>query len=326
MYEQWKKAVVNLECATDSEHMYDASRRMDELRSKFMKGELSEDEVRRQLSSKTRNDIRTRGTALFISHNDKKYLLTARHVVFDEYSAHKEIEEEKRRIAENPQMNSSITNALAMERALRSIFKTIFRVPSLDEVISRKNGVRRFLRHLSAGASGGAPYTFSPPELDLAIISLNQNETGFANELIELGYKPISTDLFSEGPTSEGAEVFTVGFPGGTSVVEGLTQTGMESEWASHVCSLPVFTWGKVAMSHANLFFYWCDMSIYPGNSGGPVIENGKLVGVVSAQAVIPLDEEYNLRMRIPFGKVIKAKYIKQLIDEQEIKDRHHIL
>jgi CBS domain-containing protein len=39
-------------------------------------------------------------------------------------------------------------------------------------------------------------------------------------------------------------------------------------------------------MVHHILPFFWADMSIYPGNSGGPVVEDGKLVGVVSAQAV----------------------------------------
>lgn len=74
-------------------------------------------------------------------------------------------------------------------------------------------------------------------------------------------------------------------------------------------------------MLHEDIYFFWVDMSIYPGNSGGPVIENEKLVGVVSSQATIPLDGAEQRRTRIPFGKIIKAKYIRDLISKQEQKD-----
>ena len=34
-------------------------------------------------------------------------------------------------------------------------------------------------------------------------------------------------------------------------------------------------------MLHNTLPFFWADMSIYPGNSGGPVVANDRLVGIV---------------------------------------------
>lgn len=62
-------------------------------------------------------------------------------------------------------------------------------------------------------------------------------------------------------------------------------------------------------------------MSIYPGNSGGPIIEVDKIVGIVSAQPTIPVEESEELRTRIPFGKIIKAKFIAELLSIQEQKD-----
>jgi S1-C subfamily serine protease len=97
-------------------------------------------------------------------------------------------------------------------------------------------------------------------------------------------------------------------------------QSRSEAHWSSSVVSLPVWSFGRVAMLHQDLPFFWADMSIYPGNSGGPVIENGKLCGVVSAQAMIPLEGLSNLATRIPFGKIIKARFIKQLLDAQDEK------
>lgn len=93
MNEEWKKAVVHLECATDSEHFYDRIKRMDELRKKLDSGEISQEEFGQEISGRSR-DLRFHGTALFISHNQRRYLLTARHVLFDEHSAKRELEEE----------------------------------------------------------------------------------------------------------------------------------------------------------------------------------------------------------------------------------------
>lgn len=313
MYDQWKKAVVHLECATDSEHFYDRIKRMDELKKKLDQGEISREEFGQEISGRSR-DLRYHGTALFISHNDRRYLLTARHVLFDEHSAQRELEEIKR--TQGWPEHSSYAN----ERALNNIFNIVFRVPSLDEVISGGRRHREFLMNLGAGAN--VPYTFSRPDLDLALVSLDQRDERFTEELISLGYSPIPSDLIDEGPSSEGAEVFTVGFPSATALLGQVSQHSAAAHWSSSHLSLPVFSWGKVSMLHTELPFYWCDMSIYPGNSGGPVIENGKLVGVVSAQATLPIDAAPQVRTRIPFGKIIKTSFVRELLDIQVGKDQ----
>ncbi len=76
-------------------------------------------------------------------------------------------------------------------------------------------------------------------------------------------------------------------------------------------------------MMHDQLPFFWVDMSIYPGNSGGPLIEGNNLVGVISAQATLPTEAAPDIRTRIPFGKIIKTKYVRDLLNIQEHKDRH---
>jgi S1-C subfamily serine protease len=75
-------------------------------------------------------------------------------------------------------------------------------------------------------------------------------------------------------------------------------------------------------MLHEGLPFFWVDMSIFPGNSGGPLIEKDRLVGVVSAQATVPIDDVPNVRTRIPFGRIIKSKFVHTLLEMQEKKDR----
>lgn len=322
MNEEWKRAVINLECANDSVHVFDQLKRMEEWTEKYIKGEFSFEEYARQSEMKSR-DVRISGTALFIIHNERRYLLTARHVLFDQYSANREHQEAVARHERiHAPINKDDLNNYYQESLYR-IFDIIFRVPSLDEVVA-EGGFKQpeFLMNLRTGLPDFHPYTFSHPDLDLAIISLDQRNKDFAEQLIDLGYVPIPSELIVDGPSEEGAEVFTVGFPGATSFIAKMDQDPGNAHWSSSNVSLPVFSWGRVSMMHKQLPFYWCDMSIYPGNSGGPLIENGKLVGIVSAQAALPIDGAPQLSARIPFGKIIKTEFVKQLLQEQEAKDK----
>jgi S1-C subfamily serine protease len=294
--DKWKKAVVHLECATDSEHIYDRIKRIELLRRDRDQGKITLEQFAEELGKRSR-DLRYQGTAIFFAHNGRHYLLTARHVVYDEISAKREYQDK--------------------------IVYIIFRVPSFDEVRRPDYQLveRSFLMNLGAGTPWDAPYAFSDPKLDLAIISLDQRDSRFADELINLGYTPVSVDDFADEPSKEGAEVYAIGFPGATSLLDELPQLPAEIPWSSRFFSLPTFSYGRVAMLHEDIYFFWVDMSIYPGNSGGPVIENEKLVGIVSAQAIIPLDGDEQLSTRIPFGRIIKAKYIRDLVSKQEQKD-----
>lgn len=322
MNEQWKKAVIHLECATDSEQVHDQRNRRDELYEQHLKGEVSFEEYTQQLDVYGR-DIRCQGTAIFLIHNERRYLLTARHVLFDEIASEINYQKELKECERLPDYaQGSYLDFLNKERADR-IFNAIFKVPSLDEAIAGLE-FRNLpqLVNLYAGPSEIRPYTFTTPDLDLAIISLDNRDTRFADDLIALGYCPISSELIDECPTSEGAEVFTVGFPGATALITQVNQTPEVAVHSSSFVSLPVSSWGRVSMLHPQLPFYWCDMSIYPGNSGGPLIENGKLVGIVSAQATQKIEGMPLARAGIPFAKIIKAGFIKHLLEVQEAKDK----
>ena len=74
-------------------------------------------------------------------------------------------------------------------------------------------------------------------------------------------------------------------------------------------------------MTNQHLNYFWVDMSIYPGNSGGPVIVDDKLVGIVSAQPTLNA-EKSQLRFRVPFGKIIHAEHLFPLLELQELKDK----
>ena len=319
--DKWKKSVIHLECATDSEHIYDRIKRINSLWKKLDEGKINRDEFVEQLSAKSR-DIRFHGTAIFLVHNKRRYLVSARHVLWDKYSAKRGNQEELDRTQDQQTQVPEILREYFDQRYMDNIFSIIFRVPSLDEVLQGTfDNNRSFLMNLGVGTSFTVPYTFSNPELDLAVVSLDQRESRFADNLISIGHKPISLDDIDEGPSKEGTEVFAVGFPSSTALLGQIVRPPELTNWSSSYFSLPTFSFGRVSMLHDSISFFWIDMSIYPGNSGGPVIEGNKLVGIVSGQPTILVEESEKLRTRIPFGKIIKTKFIADLLSIQEEKD-----
>lgn len=349
--EKWKKAVVHLECATDSVDYLEIEN--DENYRKILE-QLEEARRTQQISigefhvlkSQITNqfyksrDKRFHGTGVFLTHKENYYLITARHVLFDEILAKREYNREYKRIEDehNFLVNSGKFSEIDIETSERhrvqrlaelasknfdsTIFPIIFRVPSLDEINTYgADADRQFLMNLGAGGNFTGAYIFSEPDIDIAIISLNglQLRRRFADNLLASGYLPVTIDDIGEQPSAEGAEVFTVGFPASTAVLGLFSDNTDLGYWRSNYFSIPNFVFGRISMLHSALNYFWTDMSIYPGNSGGPVIENNKLVSIVSAQAQIPLDKTDEKTpdyfVRIPFGRIIKAENVLVLLE-----------
>lgn len=312
---RWKQSVIHLEGVVDSKTVEE---KIKEAKNKSF-------EEQSNIWSSNLNDIRYRGTAIFMENEGKYYLLTARHVVFDELSAKRNFKEEVERL--NRFRSAAISDEdikRAELGALNTIYKKIFRVKSFDELSNNKVEIDNFLFLLWENE-----YTFSIPDLDLAIISLNSSKNRrLADELIKLGYKPISMSDIEDQPSEEGSDVFTVGYPEATAVLGQLNNNKAVTNWSSDSISIPTFVFGKVSMLNDKIAFFLTDLSVYPGNSGGPVIENGKLVGIVSQQSRILLEDLQHdnkplpFGIRIPFGRIIKAKYIKPLLDLQIKKEK----
>lgn len=284
--ELWKQAVVHLEAAADEATFEER------MASPLLEG----------------RDIRFGGTALYVRDGEKRYLVTARHVLTDPEVAARGLPDLAARGLSDEQQRRIIDGW---------IFGVIFRVPGLDEFKANPTATPEFLMNLGAGVPRMAPYSFSSQYIDLAVISFNgQSSTSterFAADLDRAGYRAVPLEQVGDEPTAEGAEIFSVGFPG-VSVLGERDLHPAQAYWASKFVSLPVFAFGRVAMLHSGLDSFWGDISIYPGNSGGPVVQDGRLVGIVSEQASVE-------DVRIPYARITKAKHIRALIEEQDRKD-----
>jgi hypothetical protein len=302
--QRWKRAVVHLEGAADSVSLEERLAGLREVSRRLSESKTGEDVA---LETPPSRDLRFRGTAVFLRDGDDAFLLTARHVLTDRDAA-------VRADVTPDWVKESASAEEAEERLARWIFPIIFRVPGLDEVLER--GLvddAEFLMNLRAGVSWMTPYTFSTPEIDLAVTSLKR-EQRFAEDLGRAGFAPVTLDDVADGPSEEGAEIFSVGYPESVAVLGQRALHPASAHWASRAVSLPVFSFGQIAMAHPSLPCFWADISLYPGNSGGPVIEADKLVGIVSSQASW---EE----TRIPFARAVRGELIRALLDEQRTKD-----
>lgn len=318
-YDIWKKAVVHLECATDSEKAIKAKQDDEKMMRKVTNGELSWEEYSNVIRSLGR-DERSYGTALYVTQNQNRYLLTARHVLHDALGAKHHLEESKSympvRLEESPTHTDQNDEDY--------IFEIIFRVPSFEEKRASAAKSPTFLMNLGAGVPNQRPYTFSNPAIDLAIISLDQSSifSEFGDDLDRNGFRPIDTAKVFDGPMHEGEQITSIGYLHAVAVVEKLKKSPAEANWSSELLSLPVLSFGRVSMLTPFLPFFWGDISIYGGNSGGPVVTNDGLIGIVSEQATIPVEKVPGVKVRIPFAKITKAKYVRELLDIQIQKDR----
>jgi hypothetical protein len=343
--EKWKKAVVHLEGASDSIGLSERADRWRKLAERLEKGEIAFEEMvrlERNDSMKGSRDVRFQGTATFLEYDTQHFLLTARHVLFDELGAKHRLLEMEKFFSTWPPWQREGLMAEEREQVLDTIFGIIFIVPSYDEIVEGKPlSPERFLMNLGAGVSWAWPYTFSDPSIDLAIISLTRRNKSVAEQLLARGYRPVALNDIADGPSAEGADIFSVGYPEHMSVVGNRLLQPAEQQWASEYVSLPSFIFGRVSMANGRLPFFWCDFGPYPGQSGSPVVEDGKMVGVISGQGTSHddvwminrnpdtmsehpfLNTDYVAETRIPFGLAFRAGLLRGLLDIQTQKSRN---
>ncbi|MEO6230789.1 MAG: serine protease [Ferruginibacter sp.] len=162
--------------------------------------------------------------------------------------------------------------------------------------------------------------------LDLCVISLKDSQSVNLRSLLKQGgYAPViidDKDLSLESKV--GDDINAIGFPD-ISTIQRLPR--WNTLQASNIV-VPVTTFGKISMFHPKLPFFYADITIYPGNSGGPIISNGKLIGIVSQQVKIPTSivdksgAELNLDIysRGSLAVIIKANHLLKLLKQLELK------
>ena len=295
--EIWKKAVIHLEGATDIETVRERIRSSDSLT----------DEA---------NEDRYWGTSVFLLHRGQRYLITPRHVVHDTLQAGRYLRNAESELSPSWSTEFRETHMqTARDDAETCIFNVIYKVPSLDEFQNdMPQGMPEFLIGLGAGPYHMRSYTFSDPEINLAVIALDPHHTTFAERLISSGYVPVSTEKIMNQPSKEGAEIYTVGYPIMPALFDRLNVEFSERIWNIGFISVPTFTFGRIVSLNAEAPYFLCEMNLDSRTVGGPVIEDESIVGIINTRLKTIKDDQHPI-------KALKAKFIKRLLTVQVEKD-----
>lgn len=231
-----------------------------------------------------------KGTATLFVHNNRKYLLTARHNVLDTTL-------------------SQIQN--------KPVYKSIFIEPPFETIVDDSTNKARFLiNSLSSNLAGAIAIGMG--DEDIAVIAL---QSKVAKDLLRYidtaGYQALSfTQLNDALEADYVSEIFAFGFPYshlGNPIYKknGELLNNLPYIYASD----PFVTHGKVSLLSKYANYFYADMANSPGFSGGPVIQNNKIIGVISGTMSYSPD--------IPlsgFTRIIKLSNLKRYLIELENK------
>jgi len=165
------------------------------------------------------------------------------------------------------------------------------------------------LLSLTTGLSKFKPFVLSSDKNDLGIISFQKNDyKSTVAYLKQIGVMPIPLQAIANiDDTRTGDDVFTIGF----SALRG----GKKAETAN----------GKITTANKSASNFAVALAVYPGNSGGPVIKNNKLVGILGYQSGITTNVDVAIH---PFVKAnaataTKASVIVPLLRRLQANERN---
>ena len=219
---------------------------------------LSEDELSKRTDS-------VYGTAIFIERGGKEYLVTARHVLIDENLSVREYQVEKKREKES--------SGVFKSKDLIDYLKLNERL-TLIPIYGSKNGDL----NIQSVYSGDLKFkTFL--DIDVIVVSLESEEGHrFSSILKSFDLAPLNiNNIDSTGIGDVGSELIIAGFPVASRIDDRLP------------FMLPLFTFGRIAQFNLGLDHFIGDVTLMPGNSGGPAITDGKVIGIVTSQMQLPL-------------------------------------
>lgn len=305
--ERWERAVVDIQTILTPNHIEEYQRNsikaLEDLRKKnIISTQVFEEEV----SSLHRTQSQL-GTGVLVSWLDRIFLLTADHVLRHELPKYGLDTYEGEPVYKQPG-DTILPKYLRLLPRFKSYADTTWIYRDFYPIDILKADEPHLLTRW--------------PKADLAIWDLSRMTTNIKSVIEEDGYVPITVEDIDTVQPVVGQEIFAIGFPAAVSLLPTETvrdRSGKKIEYPT--MTLPMVSWGKVGMSHPENGFTYIDVSIYPGNSGGPVVDShsGRLVGIVSSQAnefVMLGQTNTNLSHRIPFGVIVNQLGIRELMEK----------
>jgi len=265
---QWQKCVVNLETEGKLFSKYEVAQKLEQYSQQgFTQPQL--DSIQQKLTAITASHT---GTAVYVKDGNRRYLITAKHVLLDSALTREKLYQQAHQL-------------LKRGESIEAIYSRISVRTPID--YARNNNINnRAVYNYDHVTSKLQPYVLLPDQSDndLAIISLQEKNYKLLDNILQQdGYQPIPIDKVLSGEDLDvGEDIYTIGFPENISVVGKVDLPNSTQMYQLNQVVSPFTTFGKVSMSSSALNFFYAAVPISFGNSGGPVIKDGRLVGIVS--------------------------------------------
>jgi hypothetical protein len=309
-FDKWEKAVLNIESISDKYSIYEIFTIIQERRRQNKN--YSESDSLKDYNQLREQITKISGTAIYLSDGDNRYLVTAKHVVYDKNYTIRHIYFTKEDLKKRSHEYFEKLNSLISVKTPLSLYVNgrcnLLEIPEVNQ------------------DSATRPFKFSNDNIDIAIISLQSKITYSLRGLLEEdGYKPISIndiDTIDNHVISE--DLLAIGYPAFSS----LTQIAVQNKEDYEDIVLPLATFGKTALCNQLLYYFIADITVNPGNSGGPIIRNNKIVGIVSQQMLVDLKMNSdvdlnevisNVKSTSPLAKIIKSKFIFENLNQLKV-------
>jgi hypothetical protein len=256
--EKWKRAIVNIEArpfhlSSDSIQPYILNywKRDDKKAAEIIAGFYAK--LLTELISYS-------GTATYLYYNDKHYLITARHVIYD-------IEKSKK--LKTDAVNSQIT---LIENSTNKYGDSI---KSSAPSVSLTNSSVPFEI---------IPYALSSKENDVAVIDLDDAYDGklFVEGLKKRGYIPITISDIETKPPAKEKRILVLGFPQFSMRLDPHFQVALLM-FVSPYVSTPTSAKGYFENHTGNKNFIYASVIVDHGMSGEPILYRNKQIGITSA-------------------------------------------
>lgn len=297
---KWTSGIVNLDVRSN----YATSTLMQQNTEAYRKGTMSNKDYEKTLERAFYDLYEAQhtfsGTAIFALIRKRHYLLTAKHVIED--IDHKET---------------------------GNVFAKIFLIENGSSADStgvvpddRTNPPGHLITSSSTDVKA---FAFSKIS-DLAVIDLEHWARGYGTNFLQIlnskGYKAIElSDIDAVGNVKENTTIYAFGFPSESEIAYVRLKENTFF-WRSRAYTIPFISTGQSKEIPGNSDLFDGGIFVYHGFSGGPVVIDGKLAGVVSGAA---FKRRSTTNQSLPTSILlenhfVKAKLLLPLIEELETK------
>jgi hypothetical protein len=293
---KWELATINIEAATS---FFKEPAKNPVFKRNNDDSNLTSAEKEQRLINLARNKFSSSGTAVFLVYEHIHFLITARHVLEDLNFPIPGFPYNQIFFPEN----ANIANSANFTPA--SLY-----LMSLDSNLHARN------------------FIWSSRDTDLAIVALDAYPVGVSDIpkiLKDRGYEPIQVASIDTGYQSKKNDVtYSIGFPE-LSMLGKKASIDTFEVFQSNDVTVPIVSVGRILEGKGATKYIISDVFVYHGNSGGPLIHNNKLIGIVHG-ANLEKRQAIGTRLKYYFflngNQFIKVRYIMPLLRElvKEIK------